>query len=151
MSITHWNKTPQACVACVAASVLLEVVLKVFWPEKSMFNSQASMSIAVQDLSSEAQKKAQPAIDNVRAKAAEAQSKAGDLQAEAQRKAQPVFDSAKEQYQQAEKQALKAKDDAIKQAQPVIDDAQKKASDVFFLVLLLIVAVYLYVYCKLWW
>ena len=84
----------------------------------------------VQDITKDAQKKAQPVIDDVKAKAAEAQSRAGELQSQAQRQAQPVFDSAKEQYQQAEKSALKAKDDALKQAQPAVDDAKQRSSEV---------------------
>lgn len=83
-----------------------------------------------QDASKEAQKRAQPVIDDAKDKYAQAQSKAGELQSQARSKAQPVFDNAQEQYKQAEKAALQARDQAAKQAQPVVDDAKQKSSEV---------------------
>ena len=80
----------------------------------------------IQELQSDAEKKAQPYIDSAREKAGDAQKKADELSKEAQKKAQPVFDSANEQYKEAEKQAIAAKDKAVKQATPVLDDAKQR-------------------------
>lgn len=110
--------------------------------------SSLLLRLLQQELSKEAQKQAQPVIDDAKAKAADIQSKAGEIQSQAKSQAQPVFDSAKEQYQKAERSAIKAKDDAMKQAQPVLDDAKQKSADVTFAPLHSLAAVYCTLYMQ---